>query len=423
MIIKIKPSKLKGSINVPASKSITHRALICSALAKGESHVFNPLISDDTNATRNVLETLGVQIKKIINGYKIIGGAIKAPNKSLYCGESGTTMRLITALCSLVDGQSRLTGGEGLSKRPIGVLLDGLKQLGVKCNSKGGYPPVTVNGNGLIKGGIVEIQGDISSQFISALLLIAPFAESQVDLILKTELESKPYVLMTMDVQRKFGVDVKFSTSMNHFTVTPQKYSVEDYTVEGDWSSASYLLAAGALTGDLSLSNLCQKSNQADAVILNILDEMGADIKKTDQNINISKSSLYAVNLNLSDSPDLFPIVAALCSKVSGTSILRGLKRLKYKESDRVESMAQGLESMGVKFTRDDENMTILGGETIGSVINPYNDHRIAMAFAVLALTSIGETTILNAECITKSYPDFWSDLIKLGADIEVQEK
>jgi len=423
MIIKVKPSKVNGSISAPASKSMTHRALMCAALAEGESHIQSPLISDDTDATRRLLEELGITIEDVSDWYNIIGGTLNTPSDNLYCNESGTTMRLMTAICALVDGSCKLTGGEGLSKRPIGQLLDGLKQLGVECSSEDGYPPVTVTGNGRLNGGIVEIPGDISSQYISALLLVAPYAEEQVDIMLTTSLESKPYVSMTMDVQRAFGVDVKASISMEHFTVIPQNYTAKHYSVEGDWSSASYILAAGALTGEVSLSNLSQASSQADAVIYNILQDMGAGIWQTANIVTVSENSLHAVDIDLSDSPDLFPMIAALCSKAQGVSTLRGLRRLKYKESNRVEAMAEGLKSMGVKITKNEDTMMITGGETTGSTINPYNDHRIAMAFAVLALISKGETTILDAECISKSYPDFWDDIRRLGAEIEVKEK
>ena len=423
MIIKVKPSKVNGSISAPASKSMTHRALICAALAKGESHIQSPLISDDTDATRRLLEELGITIEDVSDVYNVTGGTLRAPTGDLYCNESGTTMRLMTAICALVDGSCKLTGGEGLSKRPIGQLLDGLKHLGVECSSEDGYPPVTVTGNGRLNGSTIEIPGDVSSQYISALLLIAPYAEEQVDIMLTTSLESKPYVSMTMDVQRAFGVDVKSSISMKHFTITPQKYTSKHYSVEGDWSSASYMLAAGALTGEVSLINLNQASSQADAVIYNILQDMGAGIWQTANNVTVSENNLHAVDIDLSDSPDLFPMIAALCSKAQGVSTLRGLRRLKYKESNRVEAMAEGLKSMGVKITKNEDTMMITGGKTTGSTINPYNDHRIAMAFAVLALTSEGETTILDAECTSKSYPDFWDDIRRLGAEIEVKEK
>ena len=241
--------------------------------------------------------------------------------------------------------------------------------------------------------------------------------------MLTTSLESKPYVSMTMDVQREYGVEIKSTNSMEHFTITPQRYTTKDYSVEGDWSSASYMLAAGALTGEVSLGNLSQASSQADAVIYNILQDMGAGIWQTSGNVTVSNNSLHAVDIDLSDSPDLFPMVAALSSRAEGVSTLRGLRRLKYKESNRIEAMTEGLRSMGVKITKNEDTMMITGGETFGSTINPYNDHRIAMAFAILALVSKGETTILDAECTSKSYPDFWGDLEKLGAEIEVKEK
>lgn len=423
MIVTVKPSDVNGSIRAPASKSMTHRALICAALAEGKSHIKNPLVSDDTGATKRLLKELGIKIEDTEDGYLITGGTLREPSSDLYCDESGTTMRLMTAICALIDGTCRLTGGKGLTKRPIGQLVDALKQLGVECSSEGGYPPVTASSNGRLRGGIVEIPGDISSQYISALLLIAPNALEQVDIMLTTSLESKPYVSMTMDVQREYGVEIKSTNSMEHFTITPQRYTPKDYSVEGDWSSASYMLAAGALTGEVSLGNLSQASSQADAVIYNILQDMGAGIWQTSGNVTVSNNSLHAVDIDLSDSPDLFPMVAALSSRAEGVSTLRGLRRLKYKESNRIEAMTEGLRSMGVKVTKNEDTMMITGGETIGSTINPYNDHRIAMAFAILALVSKGETTILDAECTSKSYPDFWGDLEKLGAEIEVKEK
>ena len=316
---------------------------------------------------------------------------------------------------------SALKVGDGLHRPCPAECQQGLLQVRFVDRRKDSDGSAVI-GNDHLRGGVVEIPGDISSQYISALLLIAPHAVEQVDVMLTTSLESKPYVSMTMDVQREYGVDVKSADSMEHFTISPQRYTPKDYTVEGDWSSASYMLAAGALTGEISLSNLSQASSQADAVIYNILQDMGAGIWQSSKNVTVSKNSLHPIDINLSDSPDLFPMVSALCSQAEGVSTLRGLRRLKYKESNRIEAMTEGLRRMGVKITKNEDTMMITGGETTGATINPHNDHRIAMTFAVLALVSKGETIILDAECTSKSYPDFWDDLAKLGAKIEVKE-
>ena len=418
MKVTIERSEIDGRITAPASKSMTHRAVICSALARGRSRVEHPLSADDTEATLRVLQALGVGVEKLEKSWIIEGGELNPPKGALDCGESGTTLRLMTAVCALVKGSSVLKGGPSLSVRPMEPLLEALRQLGVDCESQRGNPPVKVHGNAGFEGGEVSIRGDISSQFISALLLIAPFALEQLRVKATTRLESAPYVGMTLDAMRAFGIQTEASEGYREITVERQAYTPTTFGVEGDWSSGAHILAVGALAGRVSMENLRLGSRQADAVITEVLTEMGAEVKFYGQGVSVECAELKGIDWDLTDSPDLFPVVAALCSTAKGESRLRGIKRLRLKESDRIASMEEGLNRMGVKTDSTDETMIIHGGAPDGAEIDAHDDHRIAMAFGVLGLAAKGMTTIKDAECVSKSYPDFWEDLKALGARI-----
>ena len=418
MRITVGRSEIDGMITAPSSKSMTHRAVICSALAQGRSRVEHPLSADDTEATLRVIQALGIGVKKLKGSWIIEGGELSPPTEDLDCGESGTTLRLMTGVCALVEGPSVLKGGPSLSSRPVEPLLDALRKLGVNCESRGGNSPVKVHGKGGFEGSEVSIRGDISSQFVSALLLVAPFAREQLRVKVTTRLESAPYVGMTLDAMRAFGVQAEASEEYREFTVKRQEYTPTAFAVEGDWSSGAYMLAAGALAGKVSLENLHLGSKQADEAIVEVLGAMGTDPIFHGQGISVESTELKGIDWDLTDSPDLFPVVAALCSAAKGESRLRGIKRLRLKESDRIASMVEGLSRMGVKTESSDETMTIHGGAPEGAVIDPHDDHRIAMAFGVLGLAARGETTIKDAECVSKSYPDFWVDLETLGAQM-----
>jgi len=277
---------------------------------------------------------------------------------------------------------------------------------------------VVVEGKGKMRGGNVAIPGNISSQFVSALLLVAPLADRAVSLKLTTPLESKPYVSMTMDAQRRFGVEVQASRDMREFQVRKQTYHPTEFTVEGDWSSATYMLAAGALAGKVTVLGLNPKSLQADSAIIGILKRMGGDVDLKGNAISVRSSSLNSLEFDMSDCPDLFPLVSALCAAADGTSVLSDIRRLQYKESDRVMAMVEGLGKMGVKATRGEDSVTIVGTNPRGGLIDPKRDHRIAMAFSIVGLVAEGKTVIQDSECVSKSYPGFWDDLEALGVGI-----
>ena len=416
MSITVNPGTLTGSVTAPPSKSMTHRHLITSALADGVSLLESPLRSEDTEATVEALRKLGATITDLGGDWEVTGESLTPPSSVIDCHESGTTLRLLTGLCSLLDEPCTLSGAPSLLRRPNKPLLDALEQLGVQTQSLDGYPPITVKGK--MKGGKAMIPGDISSQFISSIILAAPYAENPVDLRITTRLESKPYVEMTLNAMRKSGVKVQHTENMDAFHVPAGRYNARTTRIEGDWSSAAFLLAAGALSGKVHVDNLDVESSQADREILRILDEMGAYIKISGNRVTTEKSMLTAIEADLSDCPDIFPIIACLCSAAEGESRLTGLARLRLKESDRVAAVMEGLEKMGAAVTSIDDILIINGGALHGAVIDPYNDHRIAMSFAVLAQAATSETTIMNPECVSKSYPAFWDDLKHIGARI-----
>jgi len=421
MKASISKSKIRGTITAPSSKSYTIRGLICAALARGQSQIVNPLTSDDTEASLNVLSKVGVDVHQKGESWQVTGGNFHAPDTDLFCGESAATLRFMTANCSLVPGKCRLTAGPSLSTRPVRPLVEALKQLGVDCSCQGELPPVTVSG-GTLRGGVTELPGNISSQFVSALLLISPFAQTDVTIRLTTPLESKPFVLMTMDSMQWFGITVAFSEDLDQFEIARQTYQPTSFNVEGDWSSASYLLALGALCGEVEVDNLNTESLQGDKVILDFLKKMGASVTVGKNSAKVRKSKLNAIRADLSDCIDLLPTIAVLAAVADGVTELTGIERARLKESDRVTAVKQGLERMGIKVTEESNRLTITGGQPKGALIDSRDDHRIAMAFSLLGSVA-GETAINGAECVSKTYPEFWDILKNAGSEVKLDGK
>ena len=420
MRIVIRESEVHGNIRAPSSKSMTHRGVFCSALASGKSKIDNPLSSDDTIASLKAIQALGISVDQKEESWHIKGEGLKAPVDAIDCVESGTTLRFLTGICALVDGVSILRGKPSLSKRPIKPLLDALSQLGVQFEYENSVLPIKIHGKGGFDGNEVTIRGDISSQFVSSLLLIAPFANEHLQIKITTKIESAPYVALTLDSLKSYGINVEILNESREFLVKRQEYKPNNFQVEGDWSSGAYLIAAGTMFGKTKIENLNKNSSQADSEIIGILSKMGASLQLKESSVIAEKSILKGIEKDLTDSPDLFPLIAVLCSVAEGKSKLTGLKRLRIKESDRINAMQEGLERMGIKTRFYDDSMIVHGGSPTGAKIYPHNDHRIAMAFGILGLAAEGETTILDAECVSKSYPNFWNDLEFLGAQIGV---
>ena len=412
----IHKSKIQGSITAPSSKSYTIRGLMCAALASGESEIVHPLSSEDTEAAMNVLSKLGVGVHKEDDLWRVNGGDFHAPDTDLFCGDSAATLRFMTAICAIVPGKCRLTAGPSLSRRPVKPLIAALQQLGIKCSAPGGLPPVTVEG-GRLTGGVTQLPGDISSQFVSALLFLAPFAEEGMIIRLTTPLESKPYVMMTLDCLQKFGITVGFSPALDQFEVVRQNYEPTKYEVEGDWSSASYFLALGALAGEVAVTNLNPASLQGDKIMINFLQDMGAAIEVGRDSVTVRKSRLKALRADLTDCIDLLPTVAVLAAMADGVSELTGIARARLKESDRVAAVKDGLIRMGIGVTEAQDKLTITGSKPQGAVIDSRGDHRLAMAFSVLG-SVVGDTVIDDAECVAKTYPQFWDELKSIGGEV-----
>jgi 3-phosphoshikimate 1-carboxyvinyltransferase len=420
MKVSISKSNVKGKVTAPPSKSYTIRGLVCAALAKGKSEIVNPLGSDDTEACQDVLGKVGISVIQGKNSWKVNGGDFHQPETDLFCRESAATLRFMTAICSLIPGQSRLTSAPSLSKRPIKPLIQALRQLGVDCRYQKKESCVIVNG-GRLKGGITELPGNISSQYVSALLFISPFAEESVRIRLTTPLESQSYVLMTLECLKQFGIKGKYSEELREYRITKQTYKPTKYRVEGDWSSASYLLALGALCGDIEVENLNPGSLQGDKAILDFLKEMGASVKTGKNSVIIKKSGLKAIKANLSDCIDLLPTMAVLAAAAEGISEFAGVERARLKESDRPSAIKEGLTRMGIKVVEEKNRLVVVGGSAINTVIDSRGDHRIAMAFSLLG-SYFGGITINNAECVSKTYPEFWDILKSIGGGVKTDD-
>jgi len=404
--IVIQKGRLAGTISVPSSKSDTHRALILAGLSNGKSKIISPLVCRDTEATGACLGAIGVKIRKGKSFWEVEGGKFFSPRQNLFCWESGTTLRLMTAVCSLIKGRCILTGRPSLMRRPIAPLLRALRDLGVRARKRKNL--VIVEDNFL--GGKTKIRGDISSQFISALLLVSPLARKEVEIELTSPLESSSYVLMTINSQRAFGVNVNFSRDLKRFRIKRQSYRPGEYRVEADWSSASFFLAGGAIAGRVRVKNLNQRSFQPDRKIIDFLKQMGAKIAVKEKEVIVEKSALRAIQADVRDCPDLFPVVCVLSAVAKGTSEISGIERLKYKESNRLEEMEKGLKKMGIRTKKTRSRFFVEGGRPKGAIIDS-NDHRIVMAFAILGLIAKTKTVVKNPDCASKSFPTFFEEL------------
>jgi 3-phosphoshikimate 1-carboxyvinyltransferase len=420
-----KVEMLKGEICAPPSKAYTQRMTIAGALSRGISKISNPLFSDDTKATLRAVTSLGAKVnaKKdclIVEGVQPLKGA-KAP---IDCGESGATLRFMIPVAALASGPSIFLLGKTLEQRPMEPLLQSLKQLGagVHFQRPAKQTSIVVQGGG-IPGGKTAIRGDVSSQFISGLMFACPLATAETQIDVTPPLESRGYVKMTQTVLAEHGIEVSISENFDRLKIPPnQKYKPCNHKVPGDFSSSAFLLAAAAITrSEVNIQNLDFERVQGDKAILNILKRMGAQGKVCPQKVKIEGkgSLLKAVNVDARNIPDLVPVCAVLACYAKGTSKIHDAHRIRYKESNRLLTIYLELKKMGANISMEEDSLTIEGPSTLhGAVIDPHNDHRIAMACAIAALGANGETRIQDAECVRKSYPHFFSDLRFLGVDV-----
>jgi 3-phosphoshikimate 1-carboxyvinyltransferase len=416
-----KTDQLGGAVRAPPSKSYTHRMLVAALLTQGVSKLSNPLVSADTQATLRAVEAFGATIEREESRWRVTGTSLpRTLTKPIDCENSGTTARFLLPIATLARGPSTFLFGASLRNRPIGPLLTALRQLGATIEVQTTRQQINTHGGGLT-GGSIPIRGDLSSQFISGLLFACPKAKNDSEITLSTPLESKGYVQMTMNVLEKHGIRVHRSGDYECFSIpSSQEYEPYSHTVPGDFSSAAFLLAAGAITqSTVKVTNLSTRQFQGDEVIVEHLKEIGADVTTGEDSVEVRGRPLHSITADVKDTPDLVPVYAALACYAQGTSRLLNAKRLKYKESNRLNALHSELRKMGADVTEDSGGLVIKGPCALhGSTVDPHDDHRIAMACSIVALGAAGQTAIQNAECVEKSYPQFFEDLRQLGADI-----
>jgi 3-phosphoshikimate 1-carboxyvinyltransferase len=417
-MIEIKPLKhCDAAVAIPGSKSYTHRALIASALAEGTSVLFNALRSEDTEKTAQGLEKFGIKI--VWEGDSVLvqgkGGVLKGGEEEIYVGDSGTSMRFLTALATLRNGRTLLDGSERMRERPMAELLMGLVSLGVKAYSLSGkgYPPVVVESQGL-PGGLVRMKGNESSQFISALLMVSPLAREDVWVKVIGHLVSKPYVDITRGVMADFGVKDQKEEGDSLFVRAGQKYIPRRYTVEGDASNASYFLAAAAITGGkIRVEKFRPTSLQGDAQFLNILEQMGCQVRRGENWAEVQGKELRGIEADMNTMPDLVPTLAVVAAFAGGKTMIRNVGHLRLKESDRLSTVAKELGKIGAKVQEGKDWLQVERGRDRGAEIETHNDHRLAMSFAIAGLAVPG-IKIQGERCVDKSFPGFWEALQKL---------
>ena len=427
----VSQSRVAGRCRAPPSKSYTHRAILAAGYAD-EATVENPLVSADTRATMRAVSAFGGKVDRSrldtgtlsVEGF---GGRPEVPEDVINCENSGTTTRLVTAAGALGDGLTVLTGDDSLRSRPHGPLLDAIEDLGARAEStrRNGRAPLVVGDS--LQGGTVSMPGDVSSQFVTALLMAGAVTDGGIEVALETELKSAPYVEITLEVLDAFGVDAEHTDS--GFRVPGgQRYRPEggSYAVPGDFSSISYLAAAGAVAAAEGSEGVvvegAQPSAQGDTAIVEILDRMGAEIDwdRDDGELLAADGDLSGIEVDVGDTPDLLPTIAAVGAVADGDTRIVNCEHVRLKETDRVSAMAEELGELGAEVTEERDTLTIHGGDSslVGAEVDGRGDHRIAMALAVAGLVAEGTTTIAGAEHVDVSFPDFWLVLDDLGATV-----
>ena len=421
MKCKIEKSKISGEVNCPANKSYTHRAIFLSALSDGKSIIKKVLHSNDTNATISACRAFGVEVNESDDtvsvensiGSTVQGSMINAQN-------SGTTLRIATAIAALSGGNTELTGDDSLKKRPMRPILDSLESLGITTESNDGKPPITIKGK--IDGNYVNIKGDISSQFISALLIIAPRLGGGLTIEIDGNVVSKPYIDLTITTMKKFGVDVKVVESYKKYSILHQIYQPTTFIVPSDFSNLALLLSANILLGDslkikISLGDL----PQGDEAIVDILEQMGVNVTLDNETITTKSPELLdGGKFDLSNTQDLLPALAILVLKCKTQIEIFNVKHARYKETDRIAIICNELKKIGVVVTEKEDGMILKKGGLINGVeLNAHEDHRLFMAFSIVGML-IGDCTVTDPNSASVSYPNFISDMQNCGARMSV---
>ena len=424
MQVTISPTKVEGTLTAPASKSAMQRACAAALLKAGQTVLINPGVSADDEAALDIIQQLGAQVERQGETIVITGNGVNPVHNEINCGESGLSSRMFTSIAALSPATIIVTGKGSLTKRPFSFFTEVLPQLGVEVKSKEGFLPLAITGP--LKPANIEIDGSLSSQFLTGLLLAYSAAGAKDVTITVKNLNSKPYIDLTLQVMKDFGMPVPQNNNYEQFTFNNQPFNKStsqpfNYSIEGDWSGGAFLLVAGAVAGDIVVKGLDVFSTQADKAVLQPLMQCGANISIEEAQIHVRKAPLKPFHFNATDCPDLFPPLVALAAYCYGKSVIEGINRLTHKESNRALTLQDEFGKMGVEIVLQDDLMIIHGGGKInGAAVHSRHDHRIAMACAVAALSAEGDTTIDEAEAVNKSYPQFWEHLQKLSTSLSL---
>lgn len=418
MIVKIQPSTLQGTIVAPAGKSSMQRACAAALLCEGATEIINPGKSNDDLAALDVIQKLGARVVNNEDGsLTIFSQGVDPVSNEINCGESGLGIRMFTPIAALSNKAITINGTGSLLTRPMHFFDEIFPQLGIKIQSRQGRLPLQIQGP--LQPADIEVDGSLSSQFLTGLLMAFGASVTEPVTIKVHGLKSKPYIDLTLQVMESFGRKVTH-TNYENFHLEPQtiNYEPQSYTVEGDWSGGAFLLVAGAVAGRISVKGLDISSTQADKTILQALQDSGCFLSIKKEIIEIGPASLKSFNFNATDCPDLFPPLVALATYCVGTTTIAGVSRLAHKESNRGLTLQEEFAKLGIEIILQDDVMLVKGGQLRGATVHSRHDHRIAMSCAVAALKADGEVVIEEAEAIDKSYPDFYENLRKLGAGL-----
>ena len=422
MNVIIRPKKLSGEIVIPPSKSLSHRAIIAASLACGKSVISNVLFSKDILATIDAMRACGADIVKYEDSLVIYGSKVKRALGSLNANESGSTIRFMIPIALVCKEKMVFEGKNHLVNRPLDTYFELFDKFNIKySHPDNAYLPLETEGG--LSSGVYEIRGDISSQFITGLLYALPLLDGDSKLVITTNLESKGYVDLTLDILAKFGIEIVNNDYKEFIIKGNQEYKPYDYTVEGDYSQSAFFLLADALGSNITLKAMNPNSYQGDKKIIDDVKAFGCDVVLSGGTINCSVSDLHGAVIDFAQSPDLGPALSVLASLAKGESEFINASRLRIKECDRITCMRVELGKMGAKITESEDGMQFIGVDhLVGAVIDSHNDHRVAMAMAMAATIAEGETKILNSGCVSKSFPHFWKCFEDLGGDISYEE-
>ena len=406
--------QIAGVATPPCSKSYAQRALAAALLAEGESVLRNLDFCDDTLSAIRTIEALGAEVERMDERTVKVRGGLAPKSDTLNVGESGLATRMFTPIASLCSTPITIQGEGTLLYRPMHMMIEPLRKLGVDVRDGGGRLPIEVCGP--VSGGEIEVDGSVSSQFLTGLLMALPMAGEDTTIAVENAV-SKPYLDMTIDMASKFGVNIQHNDYQEFYVEGGQKYEAADLVIEGDWSAAAMLLVAGAVAGEVKLTNISLLSKQADVAICDALVRAGAEVTSEPDSVTVAHRDLVAFEFDATQCPDLFPALAALAAAAEGESVIYGTHRLEHKESNRAETIAKEYAKLGIEVRLEGDAMYIKGGEIHSAEGDSHHDHRIAMSLAVSALRSDGEVLVHGAECVAKSYPDFFEALESLRVE------